>query len=125
MRKSCDILIFIDIPKALSSGIKFFLSDNGVVPTEGNDKGFLEPKFFSVVQNKQREVVDEWQPQTESELPLNEKPTQATQLETNESNLTTMAEARTDIAMSTLVPDSSNVGTNGLEDKLGEVKIGK
>ncbi|KAJ3756189.1 phosphotransferase KptA/Tpt1, partial [Lentinula raphanica] len=51
MRKSCDIFIFIDIPKALAAGIKFFLSDNGVVLTEGNDKGFLEPKFFLSVHN--------------------------------------------------------------------------
>ncbi|KAF9077995.1 KptA family-domain-containing protein [Rhodocollybia butyracea] len=47
MRKSCEILIFINIPKAISAGTKFFLSDNGVVLTEGNDKGFLEPHFFS------------------------------------------------------------------------------
>ncbi|KAJ3729976.1 KptA family-domain-containing protein [Lentinula guzmanii] len=61
MRKSCDIFIFINIPKALAAGTKFFLSDNGVVLTEGNDKGFLGPEFFLSVQNAKNEALAGWE----------------------------------------------------------------
>ena len=50
MRSSSQILIFVDVQKALDAGIKFYLSDNGVVLTAGNDKGFLTPEFFSRVE---------------------------------------------------------------------------
>ncbi|KII87268.1 hypothetical protein PLICRDRAFT_69694, partial [Plicaturopsis crispa FD-325 SS-3] len=50
MRKSSDVLIYIDVQKALNSGIRFFLSDNGVVLTEGDERGFLSPEFFSKVE---------------------------------------------------------------------------
>lgn len=49
MRKSSDVLIYIDVQKALNSGIRFFLSDNGVVLTEGDERGFLSPEFFGKV----------------------------------------------------------------------------
>ena len=51
MRSWSQILIFINIQKALDAGIKFFLSDNGVVLTEGDDKGFLRPEFFERVED--------------------------------------------------------------------------
>ncbi len=54
MRSSSQILIFVDVQKALDAGIKFYLSDNGVVLTAGNDNGFLTPEFFSRVET----VVD-------------------------------------------------------------------
>ena len=57
MRTSSQILIFIDLQKALDAGIKFFLSDNGVVLTEGDDKGFLRPEFFEKVENAKGEVM--------------------------------------------------------------------
>lgn len=47
MRKDCDLAIFIDVPKALSDGIQFFWSDNGVLLTTGNTEGKLLPKYFS------------------------------------------------------------------------------
>lgn len=49
IRKSSDVLIYIDINKALANGIRFYLSDNGVVLTEGNKDGFLECDFFQKV----------------------------------------------------------------------------
>ena len=51
MRRSSQILIFIDVQKALAAGIKFFLSDNGVVLTEGDERGFLNPEFFERVED--------------------------------------------------------------------------
>jgi len=50
IRSSAQVLIFIDLEKAMGAGIKFYLSSNGVVLTEGNDLGFLEPCFFQHVE---------------------------------------------------------------------------
>lgn len=50
IRSSAQVLIFIDVAKALGDGIKFYLSLNGVVLTEGNDYGFLEPCYFERVE---------------------------------------------------------------------------
>ena len=46
MRSSANIFIYLDIQKALDIGIEFYISENKVILTEGNDKGFLETKFF-------------------------------------------------------------------------------
>ncbi|KAH7107379.1 KptA family-domain-containing protein [Auriculariales sp. MPI-PUGE-AT-0066] len=51
MRKTSEVLVFIDVAKAMESGIKFFISENGVVLTPGNAQGFLPPQFFSRVEN--------------------------------------------------------------------------
>jgi hypothetical protein len=61
MRRSSQILIFIDVAKALSAGIKFFLSDNGVVLTEGNSEGFLLPQFFKRVETADRVALKGWE----------------------------------------------------------------
>lgn len=42
----CDMAIEIDIRKAMSDGITFYISDNDVVLTEGRN-GFILPKYFS------------------------------------------------------------------------------
>jgi 2'-phosphotransferase len=57
MRKSSQILIYIDLPKALDAGIKFYLSSNGVVLTEGDERGFLSPEFFLRVENAAAQSV--------------------------------------------------------------------
>ena len=46
IRKSCDVLIFIDICAALRDGYEFVLSQNKVVLTAGNKKGMLPSKYF-------------------------------------------------------------------------------
>jgi 2'-phosphotransferase len=61
MRKSSQILIFLNIQKALDAGIKFYLSDNGVVLTEGDERGFLSIEFFDRVEDaKTRKAVEGW-----------------------------------------------------------------
>lgn len=47
MRRDCDLAIFIDVPKALSDGIQFFWSENGVLLTPGDAEGRLLPRYFS------------------------------------------------------------------------------
>ncbi|KAA1468922.1 hypothetical protein DENSPDRAFT_795237 [Dentipellis sp. KUC8613] len=64
MRNSASVLIYIDVQKALDAGILFFLSDNGVVLTEGDSRGFLSPEFFSRVENQFGKPLPGWQPAT-------------------------------------------------------------
>ncbi|KAF2477021.1 uncharacterized protein BDR25DRAFT_300116 [Lindgomyces ingoldianus] len=54
MRKSSTILIYINIRAAMAHGIKFFLSENGVVLTEGNEKGVLSYEFFEMVESRKK-----------------------------------------------------------------------
>jgi 2'-phosphotransferase len=50
MRHSCNVLIYIDLGKALEDGVKFFKSENGVVLTEGvNGEGYLPSDYFQKV----------------------------------------------------------------------------
>ncbi len=48
---SSQVMIFVNVQKALEAGIKFHLSDYGVVLTEGNEKGYLKPEFFERVES--------------------------------------------------------------------------
>lgn len=50
MRQSCDLAVYIDVAKAMSDGIAFFWSENGVLLTPGDAAGFLAPCYFSRVQ---------------------------------------------------------------------------
>ncbi|XP_786744.1 tRNA 2'-phosphotransferase 1 [Strongylocentrotus purpuratus] len=49
MRRSCQVMIFIDLPAALRGGVKFFLSKNGVVLSPGDKDGILRTRYFSSV----------------------------------------------------------------------------
>ncbi|XP_056106212.1 tRNA 2'-phosphotransferase 1 [Rhinichthys klamathensis goyatoka] len=51
MRQSCDLAVYIDVAKAMSDGIEFFWSENGVLLTTGDAAGFLAPRYFSRVQS--------------------------------------------------------------------------
>lgn len=42
---NCDMAIEIDVKKAMNDGIKFYISENDVVLTEGRN-GFILPKYF-------------------------------------------------------------------------------
>ena len=52
MRNSSSILVFLDIKKALEAGIKFWLSENGVILSEGNEEGVIGLQFFSRVEDR-------------------------------------------------------------------------
>ncbi|XP_069750282.1 tRNA 2'-phosphotransferase 1 isoform X1 [Narcine bancroftii] len=49
MRSDCDLAIFIELRKALSDGIPFYLSTNQVILTPGNEDGVLPPEYFQKV----------------------------------------------------------------------------
>lgn len=53
MRKSAEVFIYIDVSKALSQGIKFYVSDNGVILSAGNENGIIPPELFLKVEDKQ------------------------------------------------------------------------
>jgi len=62
MRYSAKILIYIDVQKALDAGIQFWFSENGVVLTEGDERGFLMQNFFKkVVDVSTGRELDGWQ----------------------------------------------------------------
>jgi len=61
MRKSSQILIFVDVQKALDAGVPFYLSANGVILTEG-DEGFISPIYFQRVEfAKDRSPIPGWE----------------------------------------------------------------
>jgi 2'-phosphotransferase len=50
MRASSEVIIYVNVAAAMADGIRFFLSDNGVVLTSGMD-GVLPPCYFARVIN--------------------------------------------------------------------------
>ncbi|OCK79794.1 phosphotransferase KptA/Tpt1 [Lepidopterella palustris CBS 459.81] len=52
MRNSSTILIYIDLAKALDAGIRFWKSENGVILSEGDEKGFVGCQFFKRVEER-------------------------------------------------------------------------
>jgi 2'-phosphotransferase len=45
-RSDCNLLVYVDMAKAMDDGIIFYESSNGVILTEGID-GILDPKYLS------------------------------------------------------------------------------
>ena len=45
-RSNCNVKIYINMEKALNDGIKFYRSLNGVILTQGNENGIIDPKYF-------------------------------------------------------------------------------
>ncbi|QNP96375.1 YALIA101S01e28524g1_1 [Yarrowia lipolytica] len=56
-RLNREVFIYINVPKALEAGTEFFLSENGVVLTEGKD-GKISREFFSKILDKNNQPVD-------------------------------------------------------------------
>lgn len=46
MRKSANVVIWIDVEKAMDEGIQFFISNNGVILSPGNEHGFIPSSCF-------------------------------------------------------------------------------
>jgi hypothetical protein len=47
MRRDCDLLIHLDVGRALAAGYKFWISSNRVLLSEGNAGGFIPSQFFA------------------------------------------------------------------------------
>ncbi|XP_027336479.1 tRNA 2'-phosphotransferase 1-like isoform X2 [Abrus precatorius] len=50
MRRDVNVLIFLDVRKALDEGMKLYISDNKVILTEGFD-GVVAPKYFEKIES--------------------------------------------------------------------------
>jgi 2'-phosphotransferase len=55
MRKNSSVLVYIDIQAAIEAGINFYISENGVILTEGNEQGFLSYEFFKRVESRKKD----------------------------------------------------------------------
>lgn len=62
MRNDAEILIYVDIKKSLEDGgVLWWLSENGVVLTEGDENGILETKYWKKVEGRKQDVGVLWQ----------------------------------------------------------------
>jgi len=70
MRKDAELLIFVDVAKALREGLKWWVSENGVVLTEGDERGLVETRFWRRVVGRREDVGVLWEDGVEvGELP--------------------------------------------------------
>lgn len=53
IRSNCQILIYLDMEKAMNDGIEFYMSSNKVVLSQGvGEEGLIDKKYFSKVIDK-------------------------------------------------------------------------
>ncbi|EGG16048.1 hypothetical protein DFA_09720 [Cavenderia fasciculata] len=61
MRGNCEIVIYIDLEKALNDGIEFLLSKNGVVLCAGiqteHGNHYLPPKYFTHITDRAGNII--------------------------------------------------------------------
>ncbi|CAD8188262.1 unnamed protein product [Paramecium octaurelia] len=55
MRNTCEVIIEVDMEKAMKAGIQFYVSNNGVVLSSGID-GVIAPEFFKRVTNRKGQI---------------------------------------------------------------------
>lgn len=62
MRKDAEVLIYVDIQESLKDGgVLWWISDNGVVLTEGDENGVLSTKYFKKVVGRKLDVGTLWE----------------------------------------------------------------
>ncbi|TVY92229.1 tRNA 2'-phosphotransferase [Lachnellula willkommii] len=62
MRKDAEVLIYVDIQESLKDGgVLWWISDNGVVLTEGDENGVLSTKYFKKVVGMKLDVGTLWE----------------------------------------------------------------
>ncbi|CAH1261562.1 TRPT1 [Branchiostoma lanceolatum] len=58
MRKTCQVLVFIDIAAAMRDGLQFYRSANNVILCPGDREGLILPKYFQqALQARPRRVL--------------------------------------------------------------------
>jgi 2'-phosphotransferase len=75
MRGDAELLIYVDIKKSLEDGgILWWISENGVVLTEGDERGILSTKYWKKVVGRREDVGNLWENGVElAPLPQNLK----------------------------------------------------
>lgn len=76
MKTPSEVLISIDVARALEADIKFYLSPNGVVVTPGNEMGYLERRFFLRVERVKvsANTLPGWERRDEDKANVDEAP---------------------------------------------------
>ena len=58
-RSSCEIIIFIDVPRAIKDGYQFYISKNGVILSEGNNNGYLPANYIvKVIDKNTKQIIN-------------------------------------------------------------------
>ncbi|KAK2729119.1 tRNA 2'-phosphotransferase 1 [Colletotrichum kahawae] len=57
MRRDAEVLVYVDVEAALAEGMKWWVSENGVVLTEGDEEGFVPCRLFKEVRGRDEAVV--------------------------------------------------------------------
>ncbi|PNH38107.1 hypothetical protein VD0004_g8706 [Verticillium dahliae] len=60
MRRDAEVLVHVDVEAALKEGIEWWISDNGVVLTEGDKEGVVPSRFFKEVVGRAAAVGVLW-----------------------------------------------------------------
>ena len=47
IRANCEVLVYIDLMRAVKDGIRFYRGEDGVLWSDGNKEGFIPPKLFN------------------------------------------------------------------------------
>ncbi|CZS97860.1 related to tRNA 2`-phosphotransferase [Rhynchosporium graminicola] len=61
MRKDAEILIYVDVKQSLEDGVEWWLSENGVVLTEGDHMGVLGTKYWKKVEGRKEDTGVLWE----------------------------------------------------------------
>ncbi|KAL0931810.1 tRNA 2'-phosphotransferase 1 [Colletotrichum truncatum] len=58
MRKDAELLVYVDVARALKEeGLKWWISENGVVLTEGDEEGVVPSRLFKEVRGRDEALV--------------------------------------------------------------------
>ena len=58
IRSNCELLIYLDMAKAMADGIDFYMSDNKVVLSEGvGQDGLIEAKYFKKIIDRKTGLI--------------------------------------------------------------------
>lgn len=60
MRRDAEVLVYVDVAASMAEGIRWWMSDNGVVLTEGNADGLVPARFFREVVGRRQGVGLLW-----------------------------------------------------------------
>jgi len=50
IHKNSEVLIYLDLAKAINDNIKFYISKNNVILSPGNENGYIHPKYFKKIE---------------------------------------------------------------------------
>lgn len=60
MRRDAEVLVYVDVAASIQDGVKWWMSDNGVVLTEGDAEGLVSAKYFKEVVGRLQNVGVLW-----------------------------------------------------------------